>query len=602
MLKRMMALAVTVAMVFCLAAPALALDDAREVPVKVFVDEEELILPDGMSAYAAVSEKYGYVEAYYPLRPIVEALGGTMEWDAATRTAIVKMDDMTIYMPADSDDCTLEGENWSESGEYFDHFIKNGITYVSDYSDIFGWIADDYSFDEESNLYLTSMSEDSVSKTSGKVVLNGKELVFPEGLQVIRYDMYAAYVPLRYVMEKLGAKVTWDAAKSSAVVVKDDAKITVDPFEGYFVMEISGEIVYEGWVNTDFKDGTVYMDVDQYWLTERLGINTGFDESTGAVLIDDADIIMQENKASYNVINSYLAYHGSLRDSGYSLKEDLSFELGITDVEIDCPQAVSLTGTAEALVSKTAADMSMLVNMDITQLLNVLREESPDDESLVSLYSIAEHLKNATLDVNYDLSKGKMHLRSNLLGLLGISQSTWVEIDAQETLGVSLEELLSIYNADLSSVSVRDIIKSMVEDVYLYDENNTGKDLLDEINSYISDAAFTKNGMSYVTSGELDMDGIVLKYSFTVPMQYGRSTGGTLKLSIEDEDITITASEKLKDGRQVETVEMTMDDGETKLTVKMDINAAYEKTSKQPQGIPDDATVITLEELMEKLQ
>ena len=232
MLKRMMALAVTVAMVFYLAAPALALDDAREVPVKVFVDEEELILPDGMSAYAAVSEKYGYVEAYYPLRPIVEALGGTMEWDAATRTAIVKMDDMTIYMPADSDDCTLEGETWSESGEYFDHFIKNGITYVSDYSDIFGWIADDYSFDEESNLYLTSMSEDSVSKASGKVVLNGKELVFPEGLQVIRYDMYAAYVPLRYVMEKLGAKVTWDAANSSAVVVKDDAKITVDPVEG----------------------------------------------------------------------------------------------------------------------------------------------------------------------------------------------------------------------------------------------------------------------------------------------------------------------------------------------------------------------------------
>lgn len=264
-----------------------------EVPLKAYIDGEELAFPENMRAYGlAYGEDIMLSSVNYPLQPIVEKLGGTMEWDSATRIATVKMGDMTISLPADFTIFTVTTPHWSMPSEVDAYRITDGVVYIEGFSEIYTWIADDYEFDGDGSLHITSMSEDHISKTSGKgkILLNGEELELPEGLEVMRYDYYGAYVPLDYVMEKLGATMTWDEEKKVAVVMYGDIKITVNPFEGYngyFVCEKSGKIVKEGLENTDFKDGTVYMDVgNANWLADLMNINVDYDTDTGTVIIE----------------------------------------------------------------------------------------------------------------------------------------------------------------------------------------------------------------------------------------------------------------------------------------------------------------------------
>lgn len=116
------------------------------------------------------------------------------------------------------------------------------------------------------------------------VKLNGKNIAFPDVKPYMDTVANRVLVPVRFVAESLGADVKWDNNKKSVSIVKGTTRIELKLGEKKF--SLNGDVKQMDTVAFIKYDRTF---VPIRFISEALGVNVGWDQSTYTALLNDIE-------------------------------------------------------------------------------------------------------------------------------------------------------------------------------------------------------------------------------------------------------------------------------------------------------------------------
>ncbi|MEG6570640.1 copper amine oxidase N-terminal domain-containing protein [Thermoanaerobacterium thermosaccharolyticum] len=119
------------------------------------------------------------------------------------------------------------------------------------------------------------------TKFAGKMKANGREIKF-DIPSVVKSG--TTLIPVRAVVESLGANVNWDAATNTVTITKGDTTIVFDLNSSK--VYVNGSEVTLSMPAMEISNRTF---VPIRFIAETLGVNINYDDKTGNVDIDDGN-------------------------------------------------------------------------------------------------------------------------------------------------------------------------------------------------------------------------------------------------------------------------------------------------------------------------
>ncbi|HHX24865.1 MAG TPA: copper amine oxidase N-terminal domain-containing protein, partial [Thermoanaerobacterales bacterium] len=120
----------------------------------------------------------------------------------------------------------------------------------------------------------------SVQISDISVLVNGVEVSFPDQVPYINKDN-RTMVPVRFISESLGAKVSWDNDNRMVIIEKENTIIKLKIGENK--ADVNGETI-------TFDTSAVIQNsrtmVPIRFISEALGANVGWNQTTKTVIID----------------------------------------------------------------------------------------------------------------------------------------------------------------------------------------------------------------------------------------------------------------------------------------------------------------------------
>ncbi|WP_051280251.1 family 10 glycosylhydrolase [Anaerovorax odorimutans] len=149
------------------------------------------------------------------------------------------------------------------------------------------------------------MTTNAYSESEININLDGENIILDSDSVPFIDSNDRTLVPLRGVMEKFGAKVTWDEESRIAIVEKDDVKVEVPIGEKYI---LKNGTKMENDTVALIKDGRTYLPIRI--VLESFGAGVGWNQLTKTVIInrDGSDSVVEKSDELRAMWISYLEF------------------------------------------------------------------------------------------------------------------------------------------------------------------------------------------------------------------------------------------------------------------------------------------------------
>lgn len=410
------------------------------------------------------------------------------------------------------------------------------------------------------------------------VMLNGEYVTFTDAVPVNKQGRIM--VPFRAILEALGAKVDW-IDETRTVTAKTD-----DTFISFRVGQPNIDVTKNGEKSVKVMDVVPYIDpsnnrtyVSTRFVSEALGFTVGWDaEDQTAVIIDyetmfgDADKIF--TKAD-QFIKSAGPVPGVSRESAFDITVRTEAEGG--------EMTSGFTGTL--LQKDLESSGSMVQKMDMAAMFESIFAGTGESLTEEERAAMAE-LDEIGMDLVMDMDGGDLYMKSPANELLYGAEyrDAWIHMDVRELFGGIGIDLPEMTRQSLDgSLTIRSQLMKMGEataenmSVNTYDEMlrqyNILKAILSDPVLKVTTSKGVKEYRAAVNPGSENNPGV----SGTVVLTDDGKGGSTCKIDV--------------------TMEMPELDAQATYV----INITNAKASGAPAGLPKNAQVVEMSELVEEL-
>lgn len=341
------------------------------------------------------------------------------------------------------------------------------------------------------------------------VMYNNQPLSFTDAVPEITNDR--VMVPLRAVMENMGADVQYDDAKRTAVITCGDTQLTFVLGSDSFTITTGGVSENVTLDSTPYiKDGRVFVPIR--FVAESLGYDVLWSNyyRTG-VYLDKETIVSQLNE-NFTVLNGVLKM-GSGMDLTKNYKGNVDMDLKITAFDSIAGDQTFTVGL-DAVVIENQTSASMTMEFDIATIIDLLKAmaaqqgEDMEDPDLKLVFDMLKALNDDSVDMIIDLDKGVYYMRGSFLALMGkeagvdMDDNTWIELDMAAMTGVDFADIMAEAQALAENMTMGDLL------YYIY-TIYTAEGSFDPVSAYdymlsdiyglemLNDSAFKKSGSGY---------------------------------------------------------------------------------------------------------
>lgn len=262
------------------------------------------------------------------------------------------------------------------------------------------------------------------------VMLDGKALAFSDAAPEIANGR--TMVPLRAVMEELGAAVDFDDAAKTASIVRDGKTLSFVLGSDRFTVAENGE------TGELVLDSVPYIKNDRIYVPIRfVGDALGYevlwsDTYRTAVLIDKEAAVAEFNK-NFTVLNAVLAM-GSDLDRTQTYKGESKLDLKVTLFD-SINGDKTYAGSVSAAVVQNGTAAQGTVRYDVGDLLGLIAalDGEPDEADAEDLGALTAALDDG-IEMIIDLDGGKLYFRGSLFALayggnMDFDGDAWLSMD-----------------------------------------------------------------------------------------------------------------------------------------------------------------------------
>ncbi|MGI6028727.1 MAG: copper amine oxidase N-terminal domain-containing protein [Candidatus Heteroscillospira sp.] len=338
------------------------------------------------------------------------------------------------------------------------------------------------------------------------VMLRNQPFAFTDAEPEIVNDR--VMVPLRAVMENMGAQVEYDDAERTATITDGDKSLKFVLGSDKFTCTENGE---ESVIELDsvpyIKNGRVFVPVR--YAAEALGCEALWDnEYRTAVLMDREDIVSEINE-NFTIANKVLAM-----DAGLDLTKNYKTSANM-DVKVTAFDSINgdktYTGGMDVTVLQNSKSAKMTLKFDVQAVMDVLKaiaekNHSEEDEYFLEAMELLKVLNDDSMELILDLDGGMAYARSKLLPYFMMDEygvefdaENWISMDIGELLGeLDLSELMAAGGTATVGDLIYEVYAGEWSAIYAYDSMITSQDL-----NGFDDSNFTKRGGNYYFTQEL---------------------------------------------------------------------------------------------------
>lgn len=272
------------------------------------------------------------------------------------------------------------------------------------------------------------------------VQLNGEFLTFDDAKPQIRGDR--TFLPLRAVLEAMGAELEWDEATYQVKATRGDTVVTLKIGENVMTVtqgETTDQVEMDVAPYIVPETGRTYVPVR--FVAEALGCSVGWDELYRTAIIADTAAMLEQamEGKEFTNLEKLAQFVKSQQDSRREGAWDTTgtLEGGMTLGGIF---QVPVSGGLDATVAdQTKLDMDLNIKADLTQLmaLSAMGGSVPDAETQELFKALAK--EGVTLSYRADLEAGKIYftMAGGVLESAGMPENTWFSMDMKTLLAES---------------------------------------------------------------------------------------------------------------------------------------------------------------------
>lgn len=245
------------------------------------------------------------------------------------------------------------------------------------------------------------------------VMLGGKALAFSDAAPEIANGR--TMVPLRAVMEELGAAVDFDDAAKTASIVRDGKTLSFVLGSDRFTVAENGET---GELVLDsvpyIKNDRIYVPIR--FVGDALGYEVLWSDTYRTAVLIDKEAAVEEFNKNFTVLNAVLAM-GSDLDRTQTYKGESKLDLKVTLFD-SINGDKTYAGSVSAAVVQNGTAAQGTVRYDVGDLLGLIAAlgGEPDEADAEELDALTAALDDG-IEMIIDLDGGKLYFRGSLFAL-----------------------------------------------------------------------------------------------------------------------------------------------------------------------------------------
>lgn len=369
--------------------------------------------------------------------------------------------------------------------------------------------------DEEWELYFTEQLQ-SEKKALGliydiNVMLRDKPFSFTDAVPEITNGR--TMVPLRAVMENMGAQVEYDEAARTAVITAGDKALTFVLGSDRFTLDDSGAVSEITLDSVPYiKNSRVFVPIR--FVAEALGYDVLWSEEYRTAVFLDRENIVSELNEGFTVANKVLNMN-----SGVDLTKNYKGTSAL-DIKVTCFDSIAgnkvYTGGMDAVVLGNDRSAKMTIRFDVQSVIKLVKSLAAeqlemDEEETQEILEILNTLDDDSIELIIDLESGMYYFRSQLIALILRQEGVefngkhWIAMDLNELAGVDFTQLMDAAQnmTTMGELLYMNSMNTWYDPVYVY------AGMLTELGGEnpLNDSHFTKTGSGYKYS--LDLAGAV---------------------------------------------------------------------------------------------
>lgn len=459
----------------------------------------------------------------------------------------------------------------------------------------------------------TAESLKKLGGTNGEinVRLNDKCVAFPDAFPEMKSDR--TMVPVRAIMESLGATVESLDNKAVKVMV-DETDITLT------IGDTEVSVEKDGKTEKFTMEAAPYIKANRTYvplrfISETIGYEVYWDQGYQSVVILDREAMIAKLNEHYTTLNSFLKTQSKQLEGNWKSEDDISIDLELVDT-INGNQKYNITG--EATAHTAGGTMAMECSINLGSLMPLMKKLAAatgetDAQNLLILSSLFGKQSFAMKL----LPEGDMYIKTGLYDLL-FKNLLGVEVDENKETWYSLGNMdPSLFTAE--GYNIGNFLYSMQEMQVEYlgafaaydDLMQTAK----QMEAILGDESFKKQGSSYVWSFDKEkvlslmeddaenremlntlFEELTLSVKFTERGTY--TVSSAIKMNVEGLGALLNMTLE-------QSGDLSQDKTELEVQVRNLFNLTMKATSRTVQvqtapdlTIPEDAQIIDLKELL----
>ncbi|MBO5034382.1 MAG: hypothetical protein J6C43_02080 [Oscillospiraceae bacterium] len=328
------------------------------------------------------------------------------------------------------------------------------------------------------------------------VNVNGTYLQFPDAQPAVVNDR--TMLPVRALVESMGADVKWDEATSQVTITLNDVVVTLTIGSKEITVKKGGETTTASMDVAPFIDAVYERTyVPLRFVSEAFGLRVGWDDPYRTAIILDAENVaaaMLEGK-SFTCLAQLLQFVARGQEGKDQGIWNTAAEAEGT-LTIGGALEVPMTGTLNAVTADgTKLEMGMNMTADLTSLLAMMTMagSAPDAETQALIKTLAQD--GLGLQFRGDLESGKVYFTAAdaLLEQSGFAAGTWFLADKETLSAVTGEEI-----ADLPAAGTPGDLAAQLSTMELNSVDEVVNAILtaDKMITFLSDESFVADTTS----------------------------------------------------------------------------------------------------------
>lgn len=417
---------------------------------------------------------------------------------------------------------------------------------------------------------LTGTALASEADSGIAVQLDGRQLSFTDAAPEIANDH--AVLPLRAVLEAMGAEVDYDAAAGTVSAKRGGVELAIIPGQKTLTITENGqtravEMDVAPYINQ--SNNRTYIPIRS--VAEALGYSVGWDRYDRTVILVDVDALF--GGATFTLMDNFSAYCKERQAAAGNMSLTGSLTLDAADKSgTVLTEPLKVRGSLEGVVGGRGAQLTGRLSMTGLSGLAAGAGGSPMEQLMI----------RAMLELLADLSvEARVDLDSKALYLLPPAKLTGAE-DAWYSLDLSAYEAQLLSPADMSQIArledagAGEILAWVLKQMPLNDRDSSYDSLARIARLYadmLGDQAFTLSGDAYTARTTLE-DVADLEITLTKKDEDVVALDLTMTAAAEEDGVklSVTMTEHASPDKVDMVMELSAGDGQTEVLFRLDLS------------------------------